>query len=170
VAHGALAASTVKSTLALAAGLWSGAMAVIAVVGGLAAAAGPEALRDGLGFTFPARARLVDFAVVALHNLGLVGALLVAARRPRLSIDLFVALSSVANVVLVGLALGGYGARLIEHAAAYGVCELAGFSFTLAIYIDARRGRHPPTRVCELLAALLVVFAAALETVVGVRL
>ena len=158
-----------RSTLALACRLWLAAMLAIAGIATITVVAGPGPVREALGFTFPARPHVADFAVVAVHNVVLTGALLVAAHRPCREIDALIMTAAVANLALAGLALGAYGPRLLAHAGMYGAIELAAFSVALAVYLDARFDRHEPTVLNGLVTALLVLGSAALETVAAVH-
>lgn len=165
----AASALTSRTTVALACRLWLMAAMTIALIAVITWLAGPDAARDSLGFTFPTRSRPADFGVAALHNLVLTGAVLVAARHPSRSIDGLMAIASAMNLVLAGLALGGYGSRLLVHAGVYGAAELAAYSLAIAAYINARGGKVKPTGRDWMLTALCVVVSGALETVGAIR-
>jgi hypothetical protein len=159
-----------RSTLWLACSVWVIAAMTIALVAGITAVCGRGAARDALDLTFPPRPHVTDFAVVTANNLALAGGLLLATRRPCRRFDVLIALGSVINVTLAGLALGGYGTRLLEHAAVYATCELVAFSLAIGTYINARIGRQPATVRGAIIIAPLVVASAALETIAAVRL
>ncbi len=165
----AAAALTSRTTIALACRLWLLATLTMVVIAAITWVTGTEAVRDELGFTFPTRARPADFGVAVFHNLALTGAVLVAARQPCRSIDGLMAVASAINLVLAGLALGGYGSQLLAHAGAYGAAELAAYSLAIATYINARRGKVKPTGRDSMLTALLVVVSGALETIGAIR-
>jgi hypothetical protein len=150
--------------------LWLIAVSGIALIAAITGVVGGGGVRSALGLTFPARPHVTDFALVCAHNLTLTGALLLAAKHPTRPSDALIAVAWAANIALAGVAIGGYGARLLEHAVIYGLGELAAFSFAIGTYLDARARRRAPTLGDAIVIASLVVASAALETVAAIRL
>jgi hypothetical protein len=82
------------------------------------------------------------------------------------AIDTVLALEVTANVLIVGAALGAYGARMLVALLPHGPVELAAFARALALYRSARQSRQPARRIAVTGAACLaaLALAAALET------
>lgn len=149
---------------------WCAGVAIIGLVGFAVALGGADgAARQALNFDFPRRQDTGDLARVFAHNMAMAGVALVAAStRKRPAARMLLAAWSL-NLVLVGVAVGAYGAQLLRHAGLYGALELAAFS---VIFAACRRllrsGRRP--RGGELFAAsALLLMAATAETVLGWR-
>jgi hypothetical protein len=128
-----------------------------------------------LGLTFTDPAREPEAALeIAATNLRLVAACLVAAwavgRRPplRLAFDVTLGLLSAANAAAVGVALGGYGVRLLEAVALHGPLELAAFALAGGAYLAARARELPiaALAVTAGIASSLVAAGALIETYV----
>lgn len=105
----------------------------------------PVALRRVMEFTFePPPRDLGGAAAVAATNLRFVAAALVAAAtvhwRPQLRPGLDITLGAVItlNAGALGVALGAYGARLLEAVAVHAPVELAAFALAGGVYGAAR--------------------------------
>ena len=75
-----------------------------------------------------------------------------------------------ANVLVVGAALGAYGARMVRASLPHGPVELAAYTLALALYVQGRRRALPTAHLAKTIAAsvALLALAAALETFVTV--
>jgi hypothetical protein len=178
----------VPHTAALAIRVAGGLLAAIAAVAVLVGVTAGAAVREWLAYPFtgvPATAG--QTAVIFAHNtralLGVIGLLLiaqVAAHQPdgpgraqkavRIAGETVLAGIVVANVLVVGAALGAYGTRMVRALLPHGLVELAGFATALALYVQGR-DRALPTRQLLLTAAasvLLLAAAALLEALVVV--
>ena len=163
-------AVTPVRTLSRAALLWLASAACIAVVAALTAVLVRHLAQQWLSFSFPSRASVADLEVVLLHNGALAAAILVAARRPCRSLHVALGIAWLANVFLAGVALGSYGWRLVAHAGVYAAVELGAWCVSIAVYIEARAdGSRPGLRESGM-TLVLIGAAAALETVLPVRL
>lgn len=72
----------------------------------------------------------------------------------------------VANMLVVGAAIGGYGTRMVRAMLPHGPVEMAAYALALALYVQGRSRPLPSTRLAGTIAgsiALLAV-AALLET------
>jgi hypothetical protein len=169
---------------AVAAGIASGTM-IVAVAVRLAAA---EPTRRLLEFPFAGLAARPETALSILAtNLRLLLATLAAAvivqspwcapragRRSPLgllvvsTLDTLVALQTALNTIVVGAALGAYGARMATAVLPHGPFELAAFALALTQYLRARQHPLAPRRLVAIAAGcvVLLVIAAALETYV----
>ena len=155
---------------------------VVALVALVVRVMAARAVRELLGFPFPAHRLGVDGSWdVLLDNVRLAATPLAAAalltrmdralpgsRRGRLARRAFDALllALVAvNVIVVGASYGAYGWRMVRYTLPHGPVELAGFACVLAVYIDARSGSFARARATRLAASglALLVIAAALE-------
>jgi hypothetical protein len=150
--------------------VWATTAAAIAVVATLTTLAAQDAAQRSLGLTFPPRTRLADLMVVLLHNGAVTGAVLLAAKRPSRTLDAAILAIWLANAALAGMALGGYGWRVLSQAGVYGATELAACSVAVAVYLNARAEPATPTVPASLVTAALVVAAAIFETVLPVPL
>lgn len=153
------------SAIRLACWLWLGGLATIALVAAVTAMGDGAQARELLAFTFPERASVGDLLTVGTNNLALCAALLLAATIRGRQFDVILMLATALNLALAGAALGAYGTRFVVHAGIYGACELAAFSLAVALYLDARRHGRKITVAGAALTALLIVAAAAFETV-----
>ncbi len=70
------------------------------------------------------------------------------------------------NVLVIGAAIGGYGARMLVAMLPHGPVELAAYSLALALYLSGRRRALPAARMAMVACAsvALLALAAALET------
>jgi hypothetical protein len=162
-------------------------VAVLGAVGAVAAIttaafAGPA--RDFLDFGFPGvPARLDASAEIFASNLrvmltAFVGCFVAqwpwlqpgarpsrAWRRVRRLADTAVLVLIVINTMVIGLALGGYGERMLRAMLPHGPVELLAFSGALALYLTARRRRLDRSAVLWLGGGSIFVLAlaAALE-------
>jgi hypothetical protein len=159
-----------SGTFALACCVWLATALAIAAVAAVTALAARGSAQRSLLLTFPERSRLADVFVVVLHNGALTGAMLLAARRPSRTSDLAFGAAWLVNAGFAGLALGGYGYRLIAHAGIYAAIELAACSVPIAVYLRARARLAGPTLPDVAATAVLVALAASFETVLPVRL
>ncbi len=75
-----------------------------------------------------------------------------------------------ANVLVVGTAVGAYGARMLRAMLPQGPVELAAYTLALAVYLRGRRQRLPARQLAGPTATSVVLLAAAavLETFVNV--
>ena len=79
--------------------------------------------------------------------------------------DAFATVQAVGNLV-IGSAIGGYGARMLVVMLPHGPVELAAYSLALALYLSGRRRALPAARMAVVACArvALLALAAALET------
>jgi hypothetical protein len=162
------------------AGLVLAAITGVALVLRLAAAG---AARDALGLTFPGLPRTLGSAIeVFANNVRLLGVTALAAavaallhgeqrmgRAPVVLCDVALGLGCVLHILLVGAALGGYGARALSYIVPHGPVELAGFAVGLAVYVEARAGRLTAraAALSLVMAIVLLAVAAGLEVFTG---
>lgn len=171
-----------QAVLAVAAGL-TGATLAATVIVRIAWAA--EARRS-LAFPFAGIPANLDAAVAIFANnarlLAAVFAAVLVAQSPWLSgrdarrgplgaallaaVDAVLVLSVAVNTILVGVAVGAYGTRMIAAILPHGPVEFIAFAVALALHLRARRGplgaRHILTTAAACLAVLAL--AAVLET------
>jgi hypothetical protein len=166
---------TTARPLILSAGrLVAGALALVGLVAlSVTALDADRWARTQLVLNFDESPRQPGAAVnVATANLRLAAATLIAAwavrQCPRLGLFLDVALGLVAalNLAIVGLALGGYGVRLLGSVALHGPVELAAFALCGSAYLAARQRALTGRRLATAggLAAALLALAAITET------
>ena len=88
----------------------------------------------------------------------------------RLAVDLVLGVAVLANLVVVGVSFGAYGARMVPAVLPHGPVELASYSLALALYLQGRRRRLSGSHVLKVAAVsvALLALAAALETFVNV--
>ena len=88
----------------------------------------------------------------------------------RLAVGALLGAAVLANVVLVGVSFGAYGARMVSAALPHGPVELASYSLALALYLQGRSRRLAPRHVLKVgaLSVALLAIAAALETFLSV--
>jgi hypothetical protein len=166
---------------------------LLAGIGGVAAAVAASwagGARERLGFRFAGLEPTVGTAgSILAGNVRLLAALLLAAllaqARPaatagdvvsalsvlgRAACDTLVALTVALNVLVVGAALGAYGARMVAAILPHGPLELAAYAPALSLYLRAHLCRVPRRTVIATGAwgALALTLAAALETFVAV--
>jgi hypothetical protein len=163
-------AVTAPATFRCAWRVWLTTAATIALIAALTALVAQDAAQRSLVLSFPARTNYADLMVVLVHNGALTGAVLLAAARPSRSLDVALSTIWLANIVLAGVALGGYGWRLLTHAGVYGAVELAACSIPIAVYMNARAERAAPTIRDAVATATLVALAAVVETVLPLPL
>jgi len=139
--------------------------------------------RGWLGYRFPGVPAHLSTALWILgHNAhglaGALGLLLVAqlaARSPgparaqlvlRSAGEVLIAGAIAGNVLVIGVAIGGYGTRMLVAMLPHGPAELAAYSLALALYLSGRRGALPIARMAMVACAsvALLAVAAALET------
>jgi hypothetical protein len=139
--------------------------------------------RRWLGYRFPGVPAHVSTAVWILgHNArglaGVLGLLMVAqlaARSPdaaraqlvlRSAGEVVIAGAIAANVLVIGSAIGGYGARMLVAMLPHGPVELAAYSLALGLYLSGRRRALPAARMAVVAcgSVALLALAAALET------
>jgi Stage II sporulation protein M len=84
--------------------------------------------------------------------------------------DTVLALSVALNTLVVGAALGAYGARMVFAMLPHGPVELATYALALALYLRGRRHRVPARHIAAVGAACTagLALAALLETFVSV--
>jgi hypothetical protein len=169
-----LGASALSRRTAIdAAAIWLASVGSIVAVGIFTVLSGhADEARALLGFTFPARESWTDLVAVLWRNGGLAAWLFIVTRG-RLgggAIMIIVPAAWLTNLALVGMALGGYGERLVRHAAVYGLLELAGFSVVLAACLRVRRESRPVRRGELLVSCPLLIVAAFTETICHARL
>jgi hypothetical protein len=82
------------------------------------------------------------------------------------AIDTVLALEVGSNILIVGAALGAYGAQMLVALLPHGPVELAAFARAIALYLSARQSRLPARHVTTIGAACLatLALAAVLET------
>jgi hypothetical protein len=164
--------SGVASLLEGAARIYAGAVAAAAVCSGAVRVLGADAWARAQLDLEPTAASATPPATtaVAAANLRLAGAALVGAlvvqhvRGIRLPVDVALAAVAALNLAVIGLAFGGYGARLAAAVAAHGTLELAGFALAASAYLAARRAQL--TVRLLIAAALLAVVSLGLAAVV----
>ena len=170
--------------------LLTGFLAVIAVAAAVVHLAAAAEVRDWLGFTFSGvpgtaeqaleifinNARLLIAAIAACVVLQ--GSALIdpeADRQPPRwqstavhICDVVLGTLAVANLAVIGAAIGAYGDRVVKHLLPHGPVEALAFAIALALYVRSRRGpvaRRDFLRLAGLALAVLIV-AALLETFV----
>jgi hypothetical protein len=153
-----------------------GAGAIVAAAVAVAAAApvrgaldfGFGGVPDTLGeawsiFVHNARVAIAVIAAAAAAN----GLWLQPGERPRVLrwvADALVVVLAVANVAVVGAAVGAYGDRMVGAMLPHGPLEILGFSVIGAVYLAARAGLHPRDVARGAAAGLaLLAVAAVLE-------
>ena len=164
------------------------AFAGVLIVAALVDVALARQARAWLGYRFPGlparpNVALVIFAHNARAILGAFGLLVVAqlaARRPggpgraqRLVLaggELILAGAILANMLVVGAGLGGYGERMARAELPHGPVELAAYALALALYLHGRSRALPVRHLAKVGAATvaLLALAAVLETFVNV--
>lgn len=160
----------------------AGALAVAALLAGAAVAVAVWLLGAGaqarelleLDFVGPDPALAVALNTAAT-NLRLAAAVLLAAyarsRWPwlRPAVDPLMLLLLAVNCLLLGVAAGGYGHRLLATLALHGPPELAGFALAGAAYLAARAQQLTLPNLCATAAgaAALLLAAAWVETYVS---
>ncbi|HET6507068.1 MAG TPA: hypothetical protein VFG42_09775 [Baekduia sp.] len=168
---------------ARASAIGGGVLVAIGCVALVVALAGADAAREALGLTFPglprtlgsaeevfaANARLLGVTAIAAAVATLLRGTGWAGRVPVALCDLALALGCALHVLLVGAALGGYGAKALAYILPHGPVELAGFSIGLALYAEARVGRLTARAAVGpvVLAIALLAVAAGLEVFTG---
>ncbi len=142
--------------------------------------------RGWLGYRFPGVAARPGVALILFaHNLvallGVLGLLLIAqiaARAPagpgrvqravQAGGELILAAAIAANTLVVGVAIGAYGLRMLRAVLPHGPVELAAYSTALALYHHGRRQALPARQIAATIATsvTLLAVAAVLETFV----
>jgi hypothetical protein len=174
VAHAALIAATL--------------IAAVALIAAVTRVAFAGQARGWLGYRFPGVPARPDIAgLIFEHNLlallGVLGVLLIAQIAARASdgpgpvtravhvcAELSLAAGIAANTLLVGVAIGAYGLRMVRAVLPHGPIELAADALAIALYLHGRRRALPARQIARTIAAsvALLALAAVLETFVTV--
>lgn len=163
-----------------------GVLVVIALAAAVTALAFAEPARQALDFGFGGVPRRLDEALaIFASNARLMGAVAAAVtivqaprwdrpdrplgvggRRLRLAVDLALGAAVTANAIVIGMAVGAYGWRMVEAMLPHGPPELAAFALALAVYLRARGELlRVRTVIVPAAAALaLLALAALVET------
>ena len=146
-------------------------MALIAAVTRVAFAA-PRP-RGWLGYRFPGVPARPDIAVLIFeHNLlallGVLGVLLIAQIAARASdrpgpiqravhvcAEVSLAAGIAANTLVVGVAIGAYGLRMVRAVLPHGPIELAAYTLAIALYLHGRRRALPARQIAATIATSL---------------
>jgi hypothetical protein len=136
-----------------------------------------DEIRDSLRLSFAGVVRTPGEALgIALQNGRIAAATVLCAltvsrlpRRGRFVVDAGLAAVLAFNALIVGLALGAYGERLVVATAAHLPIEFAAFSVAGGAYLSARRRPLPSHSLAYAggLSSVLLVVAAIAETYVS---
>ena len=144
--------------------------------------------RGWFGYRFPGVPARPGVAVLIFeHNLlaglGVVGVLLIAQiaarafdgpgpilRAVQVCAEVSLAAGIAANTLVVGVAIGAYGLRMVRAVLPHGPIELAAYTLAIALYLHGRRRALPARQIAATIATSLALLAVAavLETFVTV--
>ena len=159
-------------------------IAAVALIAVVTHVAFPGEARGWLGYRFPGvRARIGDAVLIFEHNLvallGVLGVLLIAQiaarafdgpgpilRAVHVCAELSLAAGIAANTLIVGVAIGAYGLRMVSATLPHGPIELAAYTLAIALYLHGRSRALPSGHLATVAGAsvALLALAAALET------
>ena len=163
-------------------------IAAVALIAAVTRAAFAGQARGWLGYRFPGVPARPGVAVLIFeHNLlallGVLGVLLIAQIAARASdgpgpiqravhvcAEVSLAAGIAANTLVVGVAIGAYGLRMVRAVLPHGPIELAAYTLAIALYLHGRRRALPARQIAATIATSLALLAVAavLETFVTV--
>jgi hypothetical protein len=161
-------------------------IAAVALIAAVTRVAFAGQARGWLGYRFPGVPARPDIAVLIFeHNLiallGVLGVLLIAQiaarafdgpgpiqRAVHVCAELSLTAGIAANTLVVGVAIGAYGTRMVAAVLPHGPVELAAYTLAIALYLHGRRRALPARRIVPTIATSLALLAVAavLETFV----
>ena len=91
-------------------------------------------------------------------------------RAVQVGADVSLAAGIAANTLVVGVAIGAYGLRMVRAVLPHGPVELAAYTLAIALYLHGRRRALPARQMAATIATsvTLLAVAAVLETFVTV--
>jgi hypothetical protein len=163
-------------------------IAAVALIAAVTRVAFAAQARGWLGYRFPGVPARPDTAVIIFtHNVialsGVLGLLLIAQlaahtadgpgrvqRAVQAGGDLILAAAVAANTLVVGVAIGAYGTRMVGAVLPHGPVELAADTLAIALYLHGRRQTLPARQIAATITSCvaLLAVAAVLETFVTV--
>lgn len=160
-----------RSTLKLAAIIYSFALLVVLAAAIPIALADPSWMREWLNLEPQPPGGLRDLARILARNIPLAAAVLLLGRTvdhgvSRRLADGGLLTAATVNLLLAGVAVGSYGAGLGLRFAIYGPLELAAFSLAAATYVTQRRHARPPAPAIVGLTAAFLLVAGCTESYV----